>query len=434
MKHAPLLSARAINSITKDGLHAVGGATGLYLRIRGTSKQYVLRYTSPSGTRSMISLGNFKDLTISEARAIAVNMRAMLAEGTDPIQDRKEKKAAKTVPEVYTFKDAASEWHNMRLNTGYFNTRQQREENIRRTLEMHIYPFIGNMPLRDLKASDVFNCVRPVWTTSARTGKLCVSIIGQVWDWAVAMGKTSGENPSRLSSALGVLLRAHGEPKSSRNHGALAPAEIPDFIAALYARKGTVYKALLFAILTASRGRPVRYAKWQEFDLEKKVWIVPEENMKVKQQGNFKVFLSDQAIEVLKSLPRSEKGYVFLGDRNDSLFLSTSFVRAMEYFVKSCVKRGLPKWIDKAQSEKLGREVAVTPHGVARASFKTWTRTGENLKKFHTDAVEMCLAHTIDTRYDGAYDRASLEEERRRVMAAWGEFCFSKIPPKEQGS
>ena len=84
-------------------------------------------------------------------------------------------------------------------------------------------------------------------------------------------------------------------------------------------------------------------------------------------------------------------------------------------------------WIDPIQSEAEGKPVKVTQHGTARATFKTWTRTGKNLKRFDTDAVEMCLAHKVNDKYNGAYDRASLMEERRRVMEAWGEFCFSRM-------
>ena len=428
MKHAPILSAKAVNAITKDGFHAVGGVIGLCLRVRGNSKQYVLRFTSPvTGRRNVVSLGNFDDLTVAEARTMATNIRNRMLSGIDPVTDKREKKlAAAQSLKPYTFKDAASAWHNMRLETGYFDNRQKTEEIIRRSLELHVYPFIGNILLENLKASDVFNCIRPIWTTTTNMGKFCVGVIGQVWDWAVAMGKVRGDNPARLSTALGVLLRSHGEPKRGRNHGALTPQEIPEFIAELHARPGMASKALLFSILTASRSQPVRRARWADIDLDKKVWIVPEKDMKVKNRGNFTVYLSDQAVELLRSIPR-KKEYVFIGDTTGSPIDSTTYVRALEYLVRTRVRNGLPKWIDKRQTKLLGKEVNLTPHGIARASFKTWTRTGENLRRFYTDAVEMCLAHSVDDKYDGAYDRASLEEERRRVMAAWGEYCFSKI-------
>ena len=43
------------------------------------------------------------------------------------------------------------------------------------------------------------------------------------------------------------------------------------------------------------------------------------------------------------------------------------------------------------------------------------------------DAVELCMGHKLDDPYDGAYDRAGLEEERREVLQKWADFCTSKL-------
>ena len=68
----------------------------------------------------------------------------------------------------------------------------------------------------------------------------------------------------------------------------------------------------------------------------------------------------------------------------------------------------------------------ITQHATARASFKTWASTGENRKKFDSDAVELCMAHHLKDDYNGAYNRATLEAERREVMEAWGLYCLSQ--------
>jgi hypothetical protein len=68
----------------------------------------------------------------------------------------------------------------------------------------------------------------------------------------------------------------------------------------------------------------------------------------------------------------------------------------------------------------------ITQHATARASFKTWASSGENRKRFDVDAVELCLAHHLKDDYNGAYNRSTLEEERRAVMEAWGDYCLSQ--------
>ena len=91
------------------------------------------------------------------------------------------------------------------------------------------------------------------------------------------------------------------------------------------------------------------------------------------------------------------------------------------------VKRGGRGWIDPVQSKEKGYPVGATAHGTCRATFKTWARTGENRQLLDDEAVELCLAHKLKDDYDGAYNRATLEDERREVMRAWGEYCYSKI-------
>ena len=52
------LTIKQVNSITKEGFTALGGTPGLYLQVRGSSRSWVYRYTSPeTGKVTMTSLG-----------------------------------------------------------------------------------------------------------------------------------------------------------------------------------------------------------------------------------------------------------------------------------------------------------------------------------------------------------------------------------------
>lgn len=427
MKLISPLSVKAMKALTKDGFHSLGGVIGLCLRIRGDSRQYVLRFTSPTtGKRNSISLGNEKDISLAAARQLAQEYRTQLATGVDPVRTKRENKRLLPTKNL-TFAKVADLWIDAALKSAKPPARI-RQGIVQGVLRRHILPSIGNIPIKQLKTKDVFNCVQPHWSTTSIRRREILQLIAKVWNWAVAMEYADGTNPADIRGPLGVLLANLGTPKKHKNNGALLPEEVPDFIYELHRSTRMSAKALCFAILTASRVHPVSVAKWEDIDLEKGVWVVPEDDMKVK-NGKFKVMLSRQAISILESLPKDGE-YVFrsgYGGVTSAALYNT--IREINFQRESI---GLPKWIDKEQQEKYGREVIITAHGVARASFKTWTRTGENLRKFHTDAVELCLAHTIDKKYDGAYDRASLEEERRLVMAAWGEFCFSRIPQKPE--
>ena len=426
MKQATTLSAKAVAAIKGDGFHAVGGVIGLCLRIRGDSRRYVLRYISPeTSRRTSMTIGDASVISLAEARKLGAEAKIKLTQGIDPGQEKRNNiEKTRATPKAVTFAYAAEKWREAVEEHAGVYTKTPRKKDFRNVLATHIIPKIGNIHLKDLKPKDVFECVKPHWTTTSGTRHSVMQAISKIWKWAVAMEYVSGDNPANYNGPLGVLLKTLGPPKTCKNRGALLPEEVPEFVMELYHLNRVSAKALLFAILTANRLTPVIMAKWEDIDLQKKVWYVPEEDMKVKGRGRFKVYLSDQAISIIQSIPKNGKN-VFSSRCGGAT--RTSIVNNIRDINNQRLEIGLPRWIDIRQQELYGEEIVITPHGVARASFKTWTRTKENLKKFHQDAVELCLAHDIDDKYDGAYDRADLEEERRLVMAAWGEYCFSRI-------
>ena len=75
------------------------------------------------------------------------------------------------------------------------------------------------------------------------------------------------------------------------------------------------------------------------------------------------------------------------------------------------------------QTAAEGGPVLVVPHGVARAAFSTWAHAKEE----NSNVIELCMHHSIDRRYKGAYNRAKMLEQKRALLEAWGEFCCSEI-------
>ena len=92
--------------------------------------------------------------------------------------------------------------------------------------------------------------------------------------------------------------------------------------------------------------------------------------------------------------------------------------------------RPLPKWIDKAESLKRGKEVGITQHGIARATFRTWAQDDSlgNDRRFDARTAELCLHHKVTDAYNGAYERNASMIRRREMMEAWAEYCFSRVP------
>lgn len=436
MKQVKPMTVKQVSAVTKEGLTCIGGAKGLYLQIKGEGRYYVFRYLSPvTGKRSFVSLGSTSTITLAQAREMATKYAAEVRGGNDIAQKRREQREKRKLavllqPQVKTgtFEAVAKQWLDARVKTGYYDKNIRGVPVVEAYLARNINPVLGQMPINAIRAQDVFRCLKPIWTTTTEAKNKCLTIINSVFRWAQAMGMTDG-NPADKRGALGVLLEnLSPHVKQPMNHGALDPEEMPEFFCELMNWGTIASKAFAFAILTASRSKAVRTAKWSDIDLDAGTWTCPESAMKVKGRGIFVVLLSPAAIRLLKSMPRlADTDLVFPSPYKHVVMSDTGLGQIVGDMNAQAKKQGLPLWLDKAQSETTGREVRITVHGTSRATFKTWTKLDANLKRFDRDAVELCLAHKLDDGYGGAYDRAAMVEERRRIMDAWGEFCCSKL-------
>lgn len=435
------LSARTVALIDAEGLTAVGGAIGLYLRVSGESRYFVYRYVTKGGKRSMVSLGPTPPMTLRDARTRAIELKAIVDAGGDPAENNrliadeaKRKLEAERLERDRlnrTVRYCCMEFIRQRADNGYWKNNIRGESVAVSYVENHITPRIGNIPIDQLTPDDVFKMLKPIWQSTTDTGRNCKSIIYHVCRYAAAMGWRSGENPASIDGKLGVLLEPLARDRKRRqNYPALDFREVPALIATLRSKGHLSYLMLAFAILTCLRAKMVRMARWEDVDWENRTLRIREESIKTKGRGDHMVYLSSAAIEFLKELPRPVNSiWIFPSARSNGIHpLSTGAMdRVIDVLHQRSLATGGPGLIDKVQSEKAGRPVIVTQHGTSRTTFKTWSRTGENRKLLDEEAVELCMAHKLEDNYDGAYNRATLEPERRFVMEEWGKFCTKQL-------
>jgi integrase len=173
-------------------------------------------------------------------------------------------------------------------------------------------------------------------------------------------------------------------------------ADVPAFIAELRERQAMAAMALEFAILTAARSGEVLGARWNEIDLEAKVWAVPAARMKAGREH--RVPLSTRALAILEKLAEAKTSdFVFAGQRPGKPLSGM----AMEMILRRMKIEG------------------VTIHGF-RSAFRDWC--GESTS-FPREIAEAALAHVAGDATERAYRRGDALEKRRGLMEAWAAFC-----------
>jgi len=158
---------------------------------------------------------------------------------------------------------------------------------------------------------------------------------------------------------------------------------------------------LLLQILTACRPNEAVKATWDEFDLEKKIWTIPSERMKMGK--THRITLSEAALAHLQEIPRLKECAL--------LFPSPSKMQQpLSENALNLVVRRLGYDKDTACA-----------HGF-RATFRTWASEQTD---FPNDLCEIALAHVNKDKVEAAYQRSDMLEKRFALLNAWGEYCAS---------
>lgn len=374
----------------------LGDGHGLYLRTTKTSAGNLSRswvfIFHQQGRRREIGLGPYGSgtapVSLSLARQKADSVREQLANGLDPIAEKR--KAAG----IKNFGQVADDFFEAK-KPGWSNKNHIRQWE--RTLTEVCKPIRGR-PVDQITTEDVLSILKPIWLETPEVGRRVRLRIEAVLDYARSKELRAGDNPARGRGHIFDLLAK--QPDVKQHMAALPYTDMPAFWKRLEAVSGSGSSALRFAILTAARPGEARQAPWSEIDLKNKVWTVPASRMKERREH--RVPLSDAAVALLESIRPSDPNPadpVFPGQKKD---------KALSDMTMTAVLRRL--------------EVSVTAHGF-RSTFRDWVA-----EETDVDGVvaEAALAHAVGDATERAYRRGDAFNKRRKLMDMWADYCTGK--------
>ncbi len=361
------------------------------------TKSWTFRYRDrATGRLKEVGLGSFADVSLSTARTKASELRTMLLEGKDPKTEINARRAALKVATAkgMTFDEAAAAciadkragWKNAKHADQWVNT-----------LATYASPLVGSLPVAAIDLQLVRKVLDPIWTSKNETASRVRQRLESVLAWATVSGYREGENPARWRGYLDQLLPKPSKVQKGEHHPALPYHDIGAFFAKLCRHHGMASLALQFTILTAARTGEAIAARWEEFDLKKRIWMIPSERMKAGKEHV--VPLSTQAWNLIKDLETTKDDglHVFPGDKSEthlSNMAMSALLKRMDY-------------------------TDITVHGF-RSTFRDWA--GEETH-FPREVIEHALAHQLKDKAEAAYARSTMPEKRRPLMEAWAAFC-----------
>ncbi|MGQ0331324.1 tyrosine-type recombinase/integrase [Citrobacter portucalensis] len=388
------LNARQVDAAKpREKAYKLADGAGLYLEVVPSGSRYWRMKYRFNGKEKRIAFGVYPAVSLAQARALRDEAKKKLAEGIDPSFAKKEEKLARDVQLNNTFQAVALEWHGTKVSRwseGYAS-------DIIEAFNKDIFPYIGQQPVNEIKPLVLLNVLRRMESRGAtEKAKKVRQRCSEVFRYAIVTGRAEYNPAADLTSAM--------SGHESKHYPFLTVEELPDFFKALAGYTGSplVVLAARLLILTGVRTGELRGAFWSEFDLEKAVWEIPAERMKMKRPHL--VPLSTQALEIVQQLKVMSGQYplVFPGRNDPRKTMSEASINQV--------------------FKRIGYTGKVTGHG-----FRHTMSTILHEEGFNTAWIETQLAHVDKNAIRGTYNHALYLEGRREMMQWYADYIEASL-------
>lgn len=384
----PLSDARLRSLTPKNRAYKVADFEGLFVLVKPTgSRLWRMKYRF-AGKEKLLSFGAYPAVSLSSARKLRDDARAILAAGGDPGQVKQERKRAERDSRGITFAAQAEAFIEKARREGKAQATMDKTEWL---LGMATEAF-GSRPITEVTPPMILDCLRKVEAKgNYETARRLRSRIGAVFRYAVATGLAETDPTYALRGALIT-------PTVTPRAAILDPAELGGLLRSIDVFHGQITTRIALQMLALLVPRPgeLRHAKWAEFDIAARIWTIPPERMKMRRPH--RVPLPEHALALLQNLrPLTGYGaYLFPSLRGPKSPMSENTLNA------ALRRMGYS-----------GEEM--TAHGF-RASFSTLANES---RLWNPDAIERALAHVEANAVRRAYDRGEHWDERVRMADWW---------------
>src|SRR5262245_29874272 len=228
-----------------------------------------------NGRARQLGLGPLHSVNLTEARNRAREARQLILDRRDPIAIKREAQAAAL--KVMTFGEACEAFLKTDKITSLKSDKHRAQW--RTTLD-EACETLGKLPLQAIDSAAMLAVLQQVWDRAPETGSRLRGRIEKVFHWAMPLGLFTGDNPADRA-----LLESHlpAEPRA-KHQASMAFGDVPDFMQELRERDSVSARPLELLVLTAMRTSEVIGARWEQFDLDAKVWNAPASLMRAKRE------------------------------------------------------------------------------------------------------------------------------------------------------
>ena len=344
------------------------------------------------------ALGEYGKLSLEQARFKARTWHEIIGKGINPKQREDDQRAVEHERHGNTFAAVAEEFIKRHLQS------QRRARVSEREIRSELIKRWGQRPVVDITRREVVELVNVILDRGAR--RQAHNILGHarvIFNWAINQEIYGLEQ----SPCDRVKPKALIGEKTTRQR-VLDDTELRSVWRAAESLGYPYGPLVCLLMLTGQRKAEVAEARWKEFNLNTKLWTIPEERFK--SGFTHLVPLSPNAIAMLNALPRFNTG--------DYLFSTTDGYKAVNGFSKAKER------LDKLTAA--GSALQIKPwvlHDLRRT-----VRTRLSALRVSEPVAEMVIGHGRKG-LARVYDQHQYIDEMREALEFWADLLRDIIEP-----
>lgn len=368
---------------------------GLFLIVTSKGGKWWRFKYSFDGKENTISFGTYPEVSLKDARQRRDDARKLLANDIDPSTHRKQVKDDKEALKDNSFEWIARDWHKKQVEDHAWTDDHAATIMVR--MEKDMFPWIGKTVITEVTAKEIKTILDRVKSRGfIETARRCYTIIGQVYRYAIMIGKAQYDISAGFRGYLPAISKTRKHMASVTD-----PKELAPLLRAIDGYQGGFVTQCALKLLPMLFVRPgeLRHMEWTEIDLDSAEWNIPGPKMKMKQPHL--VPLSLKAIDILKEIQplTGNAKYVFPSTRSHERPISDNTLNAA--------------------FRRMGFDGdTIVGHGF-RATARTIL---DEVLGFRTDFIEHQLAHAVKDPNGRAYNRTAFLKERREMMQTWCDY------------
>jgi integrase len=417
------LTDRTIKNVKPDATNDtyLNDGRGLYLKVRPSGhKSWFYRYKV--GTKSTwMALGHYPIMSLAEARAEALNAKENRSKGNDPLeQKRNSARASEEAKKVLNSRPTISKIYEVWFDN-VIKHRSDEGKMVNAIYQKDVLPRIGDLKADLVTKSEIVEILDQILKRgSNRMCNMTLSLLKQFFSYSVVRGSI------KTNPATDLNKDNFGGDETIRDR-VLSEDEIRELHAKIC--KANMYHpseyAIYIALSTSCRIGELIKAKWENIDLDKKVWLIPKTD--AKNSRAHKIYLSDFAVTYFKKLQeiKINETWLYPNSKGDNHLETRSITKQIGDRQLDITRKPIAGRSRKTDALALPHG-KWTPHDLRRTSATLMVSLG-----ISPEVVERCLNHIEQNKLIRTYQVYDYAREQKEAWERLGGHLEKLMPSRD---